>query len=129
MALVTFFLVACVAWFVGTRLVTTELFCASPILYDYYFRLYLPTFDLLYSAIKVAIFAIEVGLIHGYFGYYATGGHAGEGAGVRVANRIPIVVVHPTHLLLPYPFLGNTTPVSLPRVNNDKPDCRNRGSE
>src|SRR3546814_15607166 len=99
MALVTFFLVACVAWFVGTRLVTTELFCASPILYDYYFRLYLPTIDVFYSAIKVAIFAIEVGLIHGYFGYYATGGPAGVGRAVGVALRITLVVVITTNLL------------------------------
>src|SRR3546814_19146943 len=73
----------------------------------------LPTIDVFYSAIKVAIFAIEVGLIHGYFGYYATGGPAGVGRAVGVAIRITIVVVLPTNLLLSYPFWGTTPTVSL----------------
>src|SRR3546814_15239969 len=113
MALVPLYLVAMFASFLGTRFVTTELFGASPGLYDYYFRLYLPTIDVFYSAIKVAIFAIEVGLIHGYFGYYATGGPAGVGRAVGVAIRIPIVVVIPTTLLLPPPLWGPPPPAPL----------------
>ena len=113
MALVPLYLVAMFASFLGTRFVTTELFGASPGLYDYYFRLYLPTIDVFYSAVKVAIFAIEVGLIHGYFGYYATGGPAGVGRAVGVAIRITIVVVIATNLLLSYVFWGTTTTVSL----------------
>jgi phospholipid/cholesterol/gamma-HCH transport system permease protein len=112
-ALVPLYLVAMFASFWGTRFVTTELFGASPGLYDYYFRLYLPTVDVIYSALKVAIFALEVGLIHGYFGYFATGGPAGVGRAVGVAIRITIVVVVATNLLLSYVFWGTTTTVSL----------------
>ena len=112
-ALVPLYLVAMFASFWGTRFVTTQLFGASPGLYDYYFRLYLPTIDVLYSALKVAIFAVEVGLIHGYFGYFATGGPAGVGRAVGVAIRITIVVVVSTNLLLSYVFWGTTTTVSL----------------
>ncbi|HEY1119852.1 MAG TPA: ABC transporter permease [Acidimicrobiales bacterium] len=112
-ALVPLYLVAMFASFWGTRFVTTQLFGASPGLYDYYFRLYLPTIDVVYSAIKVAIFAVEVGLIHGYFGYFATGGPAGVGRAVGVAIRITIVVVVSTNLLLSYVFWGTTTTVSL----------------
>jgi phospholipid/cholesterol/gamma-HCH transport system permease protein len=112
-ALVPLYLVAMFASFWGTRFVTTQLFGASPGLYDYYFRLYLPTIDVAYSAIKVAIFAVEVGLIHGYFGYFATGGPAGVGRAVGVAIRITIVVVVSTNLLLSYVFWGTTTTVSL----------------
>src|SRR3546814_17398759 len=85
MALVPLYLVAMFASFLGTRFVTTELFGASPGLYDYYFRLYLPTIDVFYSAIKVAIFAIEVGLIHGYFG-----DRKSVGEGKSVSGRVAL---------------------------------------
>ena len=82
-------------------------------MYDYYFRLYLPPIDILYSVLKVAVFAIQVGLIHGYFGYTATGGPAGVGRGVGVAIRLTIISLISTNLLLSYVFWGSTTTVSL----------------
>jgi phospholipid/cholesterol/gamma-HCH transport system permease protein len=113
LALVPLYLVALFTSFFGTRFVTTELFGASPGLYDYYFRLYLPPIDILYSVLKVAVFAIQVGLIHGYFGYTATGGPAGVGRGVGVAIRLTIISLISTNLLLSYVFWGSTTTVSL----------------
>jgi phospholipid/cholesterol/gamma-HCH transport system permease protein len=112
-SLVPLYLVALFASFFGTRFVTTELFGVSPGQYDYYFRLYLPPTDILYSLIKVVVFALEVGLIHGYFGYYATGGPAGVGRAVGIAIRITIITVVATNLLLSYVFWGGTTSVSL----------------
>ena len=112
-ALVPLYLVALFASFLGTRFVTTELYGASPGLYDYYFSLYLPPIDVLYSLVKVVVFAIQVGLIHGYFGYHATGGPAGVGQAVGVAIRITIITVVITNLLLSYVFWGSTTTVSL----------------
>src|SRR3546814_8137697 len=75
-ALIPLYLVALFTSFLGTRLVTTSIYGMSPGLYDYYFHLYLPPIDILYSLIKVTVFAIEVSLIHSYFGYYASGGPA-----------------------------------------------------
>ena len=111
--LIPLYLVALFTSFFGTRFVTTVLFGASPGLYDYYFRLYLPPVDIFYSVLKVAVFAIEVGLIHGYFGYHAAGGPAGVGRAVGVAIRITIVTVVVTNLILSYVFWGTTTTVSL----------------
>jgi phospholipid/cholesterol/gamma-HCH transport system permease protein len=105
--------VALFASFLGTRFVTTELFGVSPGQYDYYFELYLPPIDIVYSLIKVVVFALEVGLIHGYFGYYASGGPAGVGRAVGIAIRITIITVVATNLLLSYVFWGGTTSVSL----------------
>jgi phospholipid/cholesterol/gamma-HCH transport system permease protein len=85
----------------------------SPGLYDYYFHLYLPPIDILYSLIKVTVFAVEVSLIHSYFGYYATGGPAGVGRAVGVAIRTTIIVVVLTNLLLSFLFWGGTPTVSL----------------
>lgn len=112
-SLVPLYLVALFASFLGTRFVTTVLFGVSPGQYDYYFQLYLPPIDILYSLIKVVVFALEVGLIHGYFGYYATGGPAGVGRAVGIAIRITIITVVATNLLLSYVFWGSTTSVSL----------------
>jgi phospholipid/cholesterol/gamma-HCH transport system permease protein len=112
-SLVPLYLVALFASFLGTRFVTTVLFGVSPGQYDYYFQLYLPPIDIVYSLIKVVVFALEVGLIHGYFGYYATGGPAGVGRGVGIAIRITIITVVATNLLLSYVFWGGTTSVSL----------------
>lgn len=112
-ALVPLYLVALFASFLGTRLVTTELYGASPGLYDYYFSLYLPPIDVFYSLLKVVVFAIQVGLIHGYFGYHANGGPAGVGRAVGIAIRITIITVVITNLVLSYVFWGTTTTVSL----------------
>lgn len=112
-SLVPLYLVALFASFLGTRFVTTALFGVSPGQYDYYFELYLPPIDIVYSLIKVVVFALEVGLIHGYFGYYASGGPAGVGRAVGIAIRITIITVVATNLLLSYVFWGGTTSVSL----------------
>ena len=113
-ALVPIYLVALFTSFLGTRLMTTQVFDMSPGLYDYYFNLYLPPIDIVYSLLKVVVFAIEVCLIHSYFGYYATGGPVGVGRAVGVAIRTTIIVVVLTNLLLSYLFWGAGAPtVSL----------------
>ena len=59
-ALIPLYLVAMFTSFAGTKLVNTELFGMSPGLYDYYFNLYLPPIDIVYSLIKVIVFATEL---------------------------------------------------------------------
>jgi phospholipid/cholesterol/gamma-HCH transport system permease protein len=113
-ALVPLYLVALFTSFLGTRLMTTQVFDMSPGLYDYYFNLYLPPIDIVYSLAKVIVFAVEVCLIHSYYGYYATGGPVGVGRAVGVAIRTTIIVVVLTNLLLSYLFWGAGAPtVSL----------------
>ena len=113
-ALIPLYLVALFTSFFGTRLMTTRVFDMSPGLYDYYFNLYLPPIDILYSLLKVIVFAIEISLIHSYYGYYASGGPVGVGRAVGVAIRTTIIVVVLTNLLLSYLFWGGGAPtVSL----------------
>jgi phospholipid/cholesterol/gamma-HCH transport system permease protein len=112
-ALIPLYMVALFASFFGTRAITTDVFNMSPGLYDYYFNLYLPPIDIFYSVVKVAVFAVEVCLIHSYFGYYATGGPVGVGRAVGVAIRTTIIVVVLTNLLLSYLFWGGAPTVSL----------------
>jgi phospholipid/cholesterol/gamma-HCH transport system permease protein len=112
-ALIPLYLVALFASFFATRFVTTKIFGLSPGIYDYYFRLYLPPIDILYSTIKVVVFATMITLIHTYYGYTATGGPAGVGRAVGKAIRTSIVWIVLVNLLLSFIFWGGTSTVSL----------------
>jgi phospholipid/cholesterol/gamma-HCH transport system permease protein len=112
-ALIPLYLVALFASFFATRFVTTTIFGLSPGIYDYYFRLYLPPIDILYSTIKVVVFATMITLIHTYYGYTATGGPAGVGRAVGKAIRTSIVWIVLVNLLLSFIFWGGNSTVSL----------------
>jgi phospholipid/cholesterol/gamma-HCH transport system permease protein len=112
-AIIPLYLISLFASFFATKLVTTQFFGLSEGVYDYYFRLYLPFQDVLYSVVKAGIFAIVVALIHCYYGYYATGGPAGVGVAVGRAIRLSIVAVVLLNLVLSLLFWGGGNTVSL----------------
>ena len=112
-ALVPLYLIALFASFFATRLISTEFFDLAPGVYDYYFRLYLPTIDLVYSSIKVAVFSFAVITIHCYYGYHATGGPAGVGQAAGRAIRLSIITIVTLNLLLSYVFWGGGATVRL----------------
>ncbi|HXJ63873.1 MAG TPA: ABC transporter permease, partial [Actinomycetota bacterium] len=101
------------ASFFATKLVSTKFFGLSPGVYDYYFRLYLPFQDVVYSVIKAMCFAIVVALIHCYYGYNASGGPAGVGVASGRAIRTSIVVVVIVNLVLSLIFWGGSDTVSI----------------
>jgi len=101
------------ASFIATELISTRYFGMSPGQYDHYFRLYLPTIDIVYSTIKAAVFAVAVSLIHCYYGYYAKGGPAGVGVAVGRAIRLSIVAVVLLNLLLSLLFWGGGNTVKI----------------
>ncbi|WP_436796015.1 ABC transporter permease [Actinospongicola halichondriae] len=112
-AIIPLYLISLFASFFATKLVTTEFFGLSPGVYDYYFRLYLPPIDILFSLIKAAVFAVIVALIHCYYGFYASGGPAGVGVAVGRAIRLSIVAVVVFNLVLSLIFWGGGNTVSL----------------
>ncbi|MGH3388111.1 MAG: ABC transporter permease [Actinomadura sp.] len=112
-ALVPLYLLSLFASFFATRTLTTQFFGLSPGVYDYYFHLYLPPIDVLYSAIKVAVFAFIIVCIHCYRGYYAFGGPVGVGQAAGKAIRESIVVIVMLNLLLSYIFWGHGGTVRL----------------
>jgi phospholipid/cholesterol/gamma-HCH transport system permease protein len=113
LAIVPLYLISLFASFFATKLVTTEFFGMSPGSYDYYFRLYLPIEDVVFSLAKAILFAIVVALIHCYYGYYASGGPAGVGVAVGRAIRLSIVSVVVLNLVLSLIFWGGGNTVSL----------------
>jgi phospholipid/cholesterol/gamma-HCH transport system permease protein len=112
-ALVPLYLIALFASFFATRLISTEFFDLAPGVYDHYFRLYLPTIDLVYSSIKVGVFAFAVIAIHCFYGYHATGGPAGVGHAAGRAIRLSIITIVTLNLLLSYVFWGGGATVRL----------------
>ena len=112
-AIIPLYLISLFASFFATKLVTTEFFGLSEGVYDYYFRLYLPFIDIVYSIVKAAIFAVAVALIHCYYGYYASGGPAGVGVAVGRAIRLSIVTVVLLNLILSLLFWGGGNTVKV----------------
>ena len=113
LAIIPLYLISLFASFFATKLVTTQFFGLSDGVYDYYFRLYLPFKDVVFSLIKAGIFAVVVALIHCYYGYYASGGPAGVGVAVGRAIRLSIVTVVVLNLVLSLVFWGGGNTVSL----------------
>ncbi|GAB2828095.1 ABC transporter permease [Actinocorallia aurea] len=112
-ALIPLYLIALFASFFATRLVSTSFFDLAPGAYDYYFHLYLPAIDLVFSTAKVGIFCTAVIIIHCYYGYFATGGPVGVGAAAGRAIRTSIIVIVTLNLLLSYVFWGSGSTVRL----------------
>jgi len=113
LAIIPLYLISLFASFYATKVVTTQFFGLSEGVYDYYFRLYLPFIDVVYSLIKAGIFAVVVALIHCYYGYNASGGPAGVGVAVGRAIRLSIVTVVVLNLVLSLIFWGGGNTVSL----------------
>ncbi|MBA2282089.1 MAG: ABC transporter permease [Actinomycetota bacterium] len=112
-ALVPLYFISLFASFFASRFVTTTLLGLSPGIYDHYFHMYLPPVDILYSVIKVTVFAVLVVIIHCYYGFYATGGPAGVGIAVGQAIRMTIIVIVLVNLFLSFLFWGTSVTVSL----------------
>lgn len=81
--------------------------------YRHYFTLFLPPEDVLYSFLKVMIFAFVIIMVHCYYGFHATGGPAGVGVAVGRAVRAAIVLVNVLDFFLSLAIWGTTTTVRI----------------
>ena len=99
--------------YAATRLIVTLYFHQSGGTYDHYFHQFLVPQDVIYSFIKVIIFAIVIMLIHCYYGYYAKGGPAGVGVAVGRAVRTSIVAINIIDLFLSLAIWGANTTVRI----------------
>ncbi|HEU5084915.1 MAG TPA: ABC transporter permease [Acidimicrobiales bacterium] len=112
-AIVPLYLVSLFASFLASEVVTVHVLGLSEGVYDYYFNLFLPPIDLLYSLIKATVFAVLVVLIHCWYGYRAQGGPADVGVAVGRAIRTSMMTIVVVNLLLSFLFWGTTTTASL----------------
>ena len=90
-AIIPMYTIGLLASFAASRLNVTLINGLPGGTYDHYFDLFLPVSDVLYSYLKVIIFAVVIILIHCHYGYSAKGGPAGVGIAVGRSVRLSIV--------------------------------------
>jgi phospholipid/cholesterol/gamma-HCH transport system permease protein len=112
-AVIPLYVVGLLAAYLASRQTTVWFYGQSGGTYDHYFHLFLPPGDVLWSFLKVIIFALVVILAHCYYGYTATGGPAGVGVAVGRAVRTSIVLVSFTDFFLSLAIWGSTTTVRI----------------
>jgi phospholipid/cholesterol/gamma-HCH transport system permease protein len=112
-AVVPLYVVGLLSSYFAARTITTGFYKQSTGTYDQYFHQYLPPIDVVYSFVKVLIFALIVILIHCYYGYYASGGPAGVGVAVGRAVRTAIVAINLVDFFLSLAIWGATTTVRI----------------
>ena len=112
-AVTPLYVIGLLSSYFAARLITTGFYGQSSGTYDQYFNQYLPPVDVLYSFLKVLVFAVIIILIHCYYGYYASGGPAGVGVAVGRAVRTAIVAVNVVDFFLSLAIWGATTTVRI----------------
>ncbi|GAA5169299.1 ABC transporter permease [Pseudonocardia eucalypti] len=112
-AVIPLYVVGLLTAYLGSRQTTVWFYGQSGGTYDHYFHLFLPPADVLWSFLKVMVFALFVILAHCYYGYTATGGPAGVGVAVGRAVRTSIVLIVVTDFFLSLAIWGSTTTVRI----------------
>jgi phospholipid/cholesterol/gamma-HCH transport system permease protein len=112
-AVIPLYVIGLLASYLATREMVTLYFGQSSGTYDYYFHLFLPPEDVLWSFGKVLVFSIIVVLIHCYHGYNASGGPAGVGMAVGRAVRSSLVAINVVDFFLSLAIWGATTTVRI----------------
>jgi phospholipid/cholesterol/gamma-HCH transport system permease protein len=112
-AIIPIYTVGLLASFISSRLNVTLINGLPGGTYDHYFDLFLPVSDVLYSYLKVIVFAIVIILIHCHYGYRAKGGPAGVGIAVGRSVRLSIVSTAILDFFLTLVIYGTETSVRV----------------
>ena len=112
-AIIPMYTIGLLASFAASRLNVTLINGLAGGTYDHYFNLFLPVTDVLYSYLKVIVFAIVIILIHCHYGYTARGGPAGVGIAVGRSVRLSIVSTAILDFFLTLVLFGTETSVRV----------------
>ncbi|QLY32337.1 MlaE family ABC transporter permease [Nocardia huaxiensis] len=113
MAVIPLYIVGLLGTYIASRLISIYFNGQSSGSYDHYFSLFLPPEDVIYSFLKVLVFAFVIILVHCYYGFNATGGPAGVGVAVGRAVRAAIVLINILDFFLSLAIWGTTTTVRV----------------
>jgi phospholipid/cholesterol/gamma-HCH transport system permease protein len=112
-AVIPMYTIGLLASFAASRFNVTVLNGLPGGTYDHYFDLFLPVSDVLFSYLKVIVFAVVIILIHCHYGYRARGGPAGVGVAVGRAVRLSIVSTAILDFFLTLVIFGTSTSVQV----------------
>ncbi|WP_330185645.1 ABC transporter permease [Nocardia sp. NBC_01503] len=112
-AVIPLYIVGLLGTYVASRLISIYFNGQSSGSYDHYFQLFLPPEDVIYSFLKVLVFAFVIILVHCYYGFNASGGPAGVGVAVGRAVRAAIVLINVLDFFLSLAIWGTTTTVRV----------------
>ncbi|MQA63060.1 MAG: ABC transporter permease [Actinophytocola sp.] len=112
-AVIPLYAIGLLSSYVASRQITVWVYGQSAGTYDHYFTMFLPPEDVLWSFLKVMMFALVVIMTHCYFGYTARGGPAGVGLAVGRAVRTSIVLIAVLDFFLSLAIWGSTTTVRI----------------
>lgn len=91
--IVPLYLLTLILSYVACQMVVSVFNDQSSGTYDHYFTAFLQPMDVVWSLLKATIFVITIILIHGYQGYYASGGPEGVGRASGRAIRASLIAV------------------------------------
>ena len=112
-AVIPLYIIGLLSSYLATYAILVYYYHQSGGVYSHYFHVFLPPGDVVWSFVKVLIFAVVIILTHCYFGYTASGGPAGVGVAVGKAVRTAIVAVTLIDFFLSLAIWGSTTSVRL----------------
>jgi phospholipid/cholesterol/gamma-HCH transport system permease protein len=113
LAVIPLYVVGLFSSYFATRFIVTNYYHQSSGTYDTNFFNFLAHDDVIYSFLKVIIFAVVIVLIHCYYGYYAQGGPAGVGVAVGRAVRTSLVAINVIDFFLSLAIWGANTTVRI----------------
>ncbi|TDH50300.1 ABC transporter permease [Mycobacterium eburneum] len=111
--IVPLYLLTLVLSYLSCALVVNVVHGQSSGTYYHYFDSFIQPSDVLFSVCKAAIFVTLIIAIHGYQGYYASGGPEGVGQASGRAIRASLITVVVTDMVLTLLFWGNNTGVQI----------------
>ena len=112
-AVIPLYLLALSGAYLATQIAVLTIAHQGSGTYLHYFYLFLDRRDVIYSVLKVVVFAILVTIIHCYYGMTASGGPEGVGRATGRAIRTSTVAIAISDMLMTLLFWGVSVPLKV----------------
>jgi phospholipid/cholesterol/gamma-HCH transport system permease protein len=112
-AVIPLYLVGLFAAYVGTELTISLFFGQSAGTYGHYFHVFIQPADVIYSVVKVVVFALLIIPVQAFYGFYASGGPEGVGRAAGRGIRSASVLIAVADMLMTFLFWGTSQTVGL----------------
>ena len=112
-AVIPLYLVGLFAAYVGTEVTISVFFQQSAGTYAHYFHVFIQPMDVIYSVVKVVVFALLIIPVQSFYGFYASGGPEGVGKAAGRGIRSASVLIAVADMLMTFLFWGTAQTVGL----------------